>query len=108
MKHLTSHFGQMHIIDIKHRDVEQYVAQRKATAAMPGTINRELSCLKNMLRKAVDWEHIETNPVWGVRQQREEVQEFEFLREEEGGQLIKACPLHLKPIIIVALNSGMR
>ena len=108
MKHLKDYFGKKPIVTIKRRDVEQYVAHRKATVAMPGTINRELSCLKNMLRKAVDWEYIETNPAWGVRQQREEVQEFGFLLEGESCRLINECPPHLQPIVIVALNTGMR
>jgi hypothetical protein len=103
-KHLKKFFGRTDISKIKRRDVEQYVAERKAAGAMPGTINRELSCLKNMLRKAIDWEYLETNPAWGVRQQREEVVEFEILSEEEAERLIAACPPSLKPIVIVAFN----
>ena len=108
LKHLVRFLGKKDIKHMKRRDVESYVAQRKGSAAKPGTINRELSCLKNMLRKAVDWEYIDSNPAWGVRQQREEIQEFEFLRETEIADLIDACPQHLAPIVKIALNTGMR
>jgi site-specific recombinase XerD len=91
MKHLKTYFGHKEIALIKRRDVEQYVGQRKAAGAMPGTLNRELSCLKNMLRKGIDWEYLEVNPAWGVKQQREEVPEFEILYEEEAIHLIEVC-----------------
>lgn len=68
MKHLKAFFGKKDIAVIKRRDVEQYIAQRKAAGIKPGTINREMSCLKNMLRKAVDWEYLDLNPAWGVSQ----------------------------------------
>ena len=105
---VSTYFGQKDIAAIKRRDVEQYVARRKVAEAKPGTINRELSCLKNMLRKAVDWEYLETNPAWGVSQQREDAEEVEFLREEEIEPLLDACPPHTRAVVIVALHTGMR
>ena len=61
-----------------------------------------------MLRKAVDWEYIDDNPAWGVKQRREEVPEFEYLTAHEMDRLLEACPAHLQPIVIVALYTGMR
>ena len=43
-----------------------------------------------MLRKAVDWEYIEKNPAWCVKQQRESPPEFEFLLADEIERLIAA------------------
>ena len=108
MKHLKKHFGGIDIAVIKRRDIEQYVSQRKRAGMKPGTINRELSCLKNMLRKAVDWEYLESNPAWGVSQQREEVPEFEILTEEDEALLLNVCQPFLRRIVIFALNTGMR
>ena len=108
MKHLKAFFGKKDIAVIKRRDVEQYIAQRKAAGIKPGTINRELSCLKNMLRKAVDWEYLDSNPAWGVSQQREEIEEYEFLREGEIEQLLAVCPPDTRAVVTVALYTGMR
>ena len=98
MNHLKAYFGEKDIGKIKRRDVEQYVAMRKAVGVKPGTLNRALSYLKNMLPKADDGEYLEVNTAWGVSQQREEAAEVEFLREEEIGQLLNLCPAHIKPV----------
>ena len=108
MKHLKEYFGAIDIAEIKRRDIEQYISQRKRAGAKPGTINRELSCVKNMLRKAVDWEYLENNPAWGVSQQREEVPEFEILTEKEEALLLNVCQLFLRRFVVIALNTGMR
>jgi integrase len=71
-------------------------------------VNRELSCLKNMLRKAVEWEYIADNPAWGVSQQREQLPEFTFLLEEESDRFVDQAPAHLRTLFIVALNTGLR
>lgn len=68
---LKTVFGRRLLSEIRRRDVEDYVAQRLAAGRAAATVNRELCCLKNMLRKAVDWEYIEKNPAWGVKQQAE-------------------------------------
>jgi site-specific recombinase XerD len=108
LKHLKGFFGSREIGNIIRKDVEKYVAKRMGEGAKPGTLNRELSCLKNMLRKAVEWEYLETNPAWGVSQQREDVPEFEFLTFEEAEKLVVTAPVRIKTLLILALNTGMR
>jgi site-specific recombinase XerD len=107
-KRLKAFFGSTDIAHLRRRDIEQYVATRKAAKAMPGTMNRELSCLKNMLRKAVDWEYLDSNPAWGVRQQREETPQVQFLTEDEADRLLANCSPTLRAIVAVALHTGMR
>ena len=107
-KHLNGYFGNREIGNLTRRDIEKYVAKRKNDGAKPGTVNRELSCLKNMLRKAVDWDYLETNPAWGVSQQREEPPEFEFLTFEEADRLVEVCAPRIRTFLVLALNTGMR
>jgi len=108
MKHLLAHFDRKLLSEISRRDVDAYVAGRKSTGAAAGTINREMSCLKNMLRKAVEWEYLKVSPATGVRQQREEVSEIIFLTEVELALVISECPLQLRTLVTVAANTGMR
>ncbi|MDP6040430.1 MAG: tyrosine-type recombinase/integrase, partial [Candidatus Latescibacteria bacterium] len=117
VKHLKDHFGKKAIGDISRRDVERYVAQRRKTMIgvdekrrflKPATVNRELCCMKNMLRKAVDWDYIESNPAWGVKQAKEDVPEFEFLTYDEATRVVEVSAPHIRTFLALALNTGMR
>jgi site-specific recombinase XerD len=106
--HLKPFMGKKLLSEITRRDVEQYTATRKGEGASPFTVNRELCLIKNMLRKAVDWEYLEASPAAGVRQMRAEAREFHFLSEEEMDRFIEAAPAYLKALFVVALNTGLR
>lgn len=101
-------FGEKYLTEITQRDVERYLATRKADGMSSATMNRELCCIKNMLRKSVDWGYLESNPAWGVKQQQENPPEFDFLREEEIDSLIEQAAPHLKTLFTLAIYTGMR
>ena len=81
-------------------------------------MNRELCCLKNMMRKAVDWGYLKDNPAWGIKQQRESPPEFEFLTEAEIDRLLTVVRTYpsidgrstgcFYTVLVVALYTGMR
>ena len=108
MARLDRSFGKKLIAEITRRDVERYVADRKAEGSNPATVNRELCCLKNTLRKAVDWGYLETNPAWGVKQERESPPEYGFLTEGETDALLATCEGQLRAIVTLAVYTGMR
>jgi len=105
---LNQTFGKKLLSEIKRRDVEKYLAVRKTEGKAPATMNRELCCLKNMLRKAVDWNYLKDNPAWGIKQQRESPPEFEFLTEAEIDALLDHCAEHLKTFFTLAIYTGLR
>ena len=55
------------------------------------TINRDLSCIRTMFNKAIDWEYMTENPAKKVRQfpEKDNIQERVLSRDEEG-RLFKA------------------
>ena len=105
---LKEYFGRRSITEIARRDVERYVAQRRAKGRKNSTVNRELCCLKNMLRKAVDWEYLTGNPAWGVKQSKEEPKEFDFLTEQEADILLEKCLPFIRTFLALAIHTGLR
>jgi site-specific recombinase XerD len=105
---LNETFSKKLLSEITRRDVEKYLGTRKAAGRTPATMNRELCCLKNMLRKAVDWNYLKDNPAWGVKQQRENPPEFTFLAEAEIDALLDHCAEHLAVFFTLAVYTGLR
>jgi len=109
-------FGDRRLSEIGYLDLETYRNRRKATPTRSGkprtdaTVNRELSTLRHMLNKAVEWGMLENNPFnKGSRLMlKENNHRLRFLTEAEIEALLKACSPHLKPIVETALLTGMR
>jgi integrase len=114
IKLVRSVFDDRLISEITSLDVERFKSERKATPTRgkknrTGTsVNRELACLRAMLSKAVEWEIIERNPGSRVKDFPEPPGRNDFLSVEEAGRLLDACHPHLKPVVLCALETGMR
>jgi integrase len=78
----------------------------------PTTVNHELSTLRHMLSKAVEWEMLEESPFKKVKASRLfdklNNKRLRYLSEEEIGRLLYYCNGHLKAIVLTALHTGMR
>ena len=111
LKHLLPVFGDMFLADITPRMIENYRLKRGKEGVMPATINREHALLKNMFTKAMDWEYIQENPAKRIRLAKEKGR-TRFLTKEEIHRLLEAAEEskapHLKPILVMALSTGMR
>jgi integrase len=115
-------FGNRRLSEITYLDLETYHNRRKATPTRAGktrsdaTINREMSTLRHMLNKAVEWGMLEISPFTkGSRLMlKENNHRLRFLNDSEIESLLKACEelnnhiQHLRPIVEVALLTGMR
>ena len=108
IKQLQRVFGKRMLTEITRRDIERYISKRKEDGVTPATCNRELSCIKNMLRKALDWEYIKVNPAWGIKQERETPPEFGFLTEAEIHHFLSVATPHLQVFFTLAIYTGMR
>lgn len=72
--------------------------------------------LRNMLKKAVEWGYLHTNPMDKVKQFKEDNQKDWILTHEEETRLLEGCEKspqkkgnkYLKDLVRFALNSGMR
>jgi len=105
--HLVDFFKGKHLHEITPLDIEKYKRERREEVS-PATVNRELSGLRNMYNRAIEWEMALKNPVKGVKFFREDEGRLRFLEKEEIKRLYDACPDYLKPIVALAISTGMR
>ena len=105
--HLKEFFKGQTLRDIGPEKVERYKAKRKAEVS-PATVNRELACLKTLFNKAVGWDKIEINPLRSVTKFRENNARERILSAAEAQRLIENAAASVRPVLIVALHTGMR
>ncbi len=107
LKILNSFFGEKHLHEITPMMVEKFIAHRRQTVS-DSTINREIDVFKNIFTKAVEWGKITKNPIQTIKKLKVKNERLRYLEREEINLLLNKCAEHLRPIIIVALNTGMR
>jgi len=117
LKHLSKTFDGKLLSEINPLLIEKYKKTRKEEGAGPATINRELGCLRHMFNMAIAWGKTQNYPFgFGknkVKFLKEPRGKDRILSEDEEIRLMEAVRLttksqHLEPIIITALNTGMR
>mgnify|MGYP000106101919 FL=1 len=110
IRQLQEKFGHLYIRNIDTRKVERWQSTLLKTSK-PATANRKLACLKHMMTKAVDWNMASEDMLKQVRKVKfvkERNRRLRFLDVEECQRLIRCCSPHLKPMVVTALNTGMR
>jgi integrase len=112
---LTAYFGEKYLFEINSQLIEEYKAMRLQKGVVPATINREMSCLKHLFSKAVEWRCINRNPGHGVKRLKEPPGRIRYLEVKEVERMMRAIEVlpqgtgrYLRPIVLVALNTGLR
>jgi integrase len=105
---LLNVFAGRRLNEIGAGNIEDYIAKRRRDGVANGTINRELTCLKRMYNLAIKWKEAKVNQVIDVDFLEEPPGRTRYFNEVEAQRLIENASSHMKPIIITALNTGMR
>lgn len=111
IKQLVRDFNLIPLRQFNSMLLEQYQTERLGKGNKPATANRLLATLKHMFSKAVEWEMVEEATLKRIRKAKfleENNRRLRYLSKEECQALIEACDSHLRPIVITALNTGMR
>jgi len=118
LKHLSKTFGSKMLSEINPLMIAGYKKKRQDEGAKPATINREVGCLRTMLNRALSWGKLQRLSFgFGKKKDVRFLQEpngrKRILSPEEETRLLETVRLtrksqHLEPIIITALNTGMR
>ena len=107
VKQLTLAFKRKYLYSITPVMIERYKADRLQSVT-PATVNRELACLKYMYTKAIEWGYVKTNLAKKVKLLKEPPGRLRYLKPEEVDALLKVSANHIRPIVVTALNTGMR
>jgi integrase len=121
-KEFNERFGHRPLAEIKTGEIEDYVAELKEPRTVngrpdqmlaPASINRRLQSLRHMFNWAVGREYLEKTPFRRgtqvlIRLELEDNKRRRRISEDEETALIAVAPLHLRSMIITALDTGMR
>lgn len=109
LNELNSFFKDTDLRDITPFTVERFRKSRLKAGNSKSTVNRYTALLKTMLNTAIQENYAEENPVTKVKLYSEKDNLCErILTEQEEIRLYEASADYLRPIITVALNTGMR
>jgi integrase len=109
IKHLLSFFGHAILLsELTPKKIDDYKAHRLKSVA-PGTVNRELQCLRAMINLAEKWNQFQgRNPVSKAGLIKEVRDEIVPVNQDEEVKLLGALHLNISLICEFALNTGMR
>jgi len=117
-KRFLPFFGNMALDKINPGMVKDYISERKnvkakgkSTVISNSSLNIELAYLKRIFNTAIEEEQysIDRNPVKPTLFLKDDTKRRDkVLTAEEEEKLLKVASSHLKPMIITALNTGMR
>jgi integrase len=109
LKLLLPYFADFSVGKINKAAIRQYRAERhRAKQLTETTVNRDIECLRHLLYWAVDEGILAANPIARIRLERERRKKRPVLSFEEELLLLPATSPHLRDILIVALDTGMR
>jgi integrase len=107
LKNITPFFRGRNLYEITVHDIEKYKAER-SKLVKPATVNRDLATIKTTFNKAVEWRKLEESPAKPVKFLREPGGRLRYLEKEEIQKLLSNCSDRIKPILTLAIFTGMR
>ena len=109
-KHIISTFKDVNIYpsQLTIEDIDQYKEARKKQNAANRTINIELSFLRAVINKMIDYNLASKNIIKAKHFLKEPPRKIVFLSPEKCKYIIDHATPYLKPIIATAVYTGMR
>lgn len=92
----------------RHEEHRRMLKKEDAKPLSETTVNRDIEVIRHLLFWAVDEGFIPVNPIARIRMVRERGQRRPVMSVAEEIKLLDACSEHLWPIVVTALDTGMR
>jgi len=108
---LLKRFGNIPLQRFNVAMLESFQQELIGEGKSPATVNRKMAMLKHLVRKANDWRMVDDGTLRTIRkvkQLKEPPGRLRYLTREEAQRLLADCKSHIRPIVSVALNTGMR
>jgi len=109
LQKLVGFFGNIYLHEVTPLDIEKFKLMKLTEGRAKATVNTYLKVLKRMYNIAIDWGYAKDNPARRVKlySEKDSLKE-RILSKEEEDRLLEAASAHLRPILVIALNTGMR
>ena len=107
-KHLNPFFGKMLLSNIKPGNIQEYVSRKAKENLSPRTVNKTITVLKMIMKRAVIWEYLKDNPARFTESLKEEKNEMEFLKPDEIRRFLSAASPEYYPLFAAAVLTGCR
>lgn len=106
--HLVPYFGKMRIKRIRPEAIQTFIVETLKSGRKPRTVITATKTLGQIMKTAVAWGYITTNPVTKVDRPRINHMEMDFLTANEVKRLLDACLSHHRALFSTACLSGLR
>ena len=96
--------------DITPLSIQKFRAERLKDGVSKVTTNREIQLLKKMFNVAIEESYLEENPAKKIKlySELDTVRDRVLEEEEEQPRLFSELAEHVRPLVFVALHTGMR
>jgi integrase len=106
--YLIPYFGNMKIKQLRPEAIQRFITQTLERGLKPRTVITATKTLGQIMKTAVTWEYITTNPVTKVERPRISQVEMDFLTANEVKRLLDACPSYHRTLFSTACLTGLR
>ena len=106
--HIAPFFGAMPLSEVTLASVQQFIKALLGKGLSPKTIGNVIVILKEMFKHAVQWGHLDANPVQYVERPRGEDKEMDVFTPGEIRRLLDAQEEPLRTLLLTAVLTGMR
>jgi integrase len=110
LQHLLPFFADVSVRDINQSLTRKYRQERyeERQSLKPATVNRDLSVLRRVLNWGVEEGITTANPLGKLRLERERRTKRPVMSVREEKVLMEHAPVHLRRIILCAVDTGLR
>lgn len=109
LKCIREFFGNKRDCRITSQEIEKFKNWRSNQGVKHSTVNRYLALIRKIVNLAIEWGYLrsEDKPRFRMFSEKDNLRQRVLSMEEED-KLMPILPYHLRPIVLTALNTGMR